>query len=279
MEIKSHCFNLDGRKDFINLYFLGDIHEGNVNHAVDEFKEAVKIIREDPKGYWIGMGDYIDAVTYTDRKRFNPVTIDPIYRVKDLTDLPGLQIENFFNKVKSIKDKCICLMIGNHEETVIKYYHNDIYKKLHHLFDNKPAKLGYVGFLNLSFIEAKQHRFSVSVGLNHGIGGGGFREGYPVNKLHDVFRSFEADLCVMGHVHHLVEDSRKLNTPDNNSKLKKVYRHWGCSGCFLKTYNQGSANYFEANGRYEPDIGMLKATISMRGDRVKHIHLQKIKLG
>ena len=147
------------------------------------------------------------------------------------------------------------------------------------MFDHKPAKLGYVGILNLVFSRSNTNRFRVSIALNHGVGGGGFREGYPVNKLHDVFRSFEADISVMGHVHHLVEDSRKLNTVDRFNKLNKIYRHWGCSGCFLKTYNQGSVNYFEHNGRYEPDIGMLKATISIRGDSTKHIQLQKIKLG
>ena len=86
MEIAKREFNLKiGEK--LNIYFLGDIHEGNCNHADAELKEAVRIIQNDPVGYWIGMGDYIEAINSKD-PRFNPVEIAEYYRLKDLKDLP-----------------------------------------------------------------------------------------------------------------------------------------------------------------------------------------------
>ena len=283
MEICERRFDLEGMKDYINIYFVGDVHEGNVNHAADEFRRAVAIIKDDPHGYWIGMGDFVDAVVYTDKKRFNPVTIDPEYRVKDLKDLPRKQINNFFEKVKPIKDKCLALLIGNHEETIIKHYHNDIYDMLLRRFKMQPEKMGYVGFFRLKLYTQGQRRFSVLLALNHGDGGGGFREGYPINKLHDVFRAYDADICVMGHVHQLVEDDRKVMTVDQNGNLKKRFRYWGISGSFLKTYNDGTANYFEHKGRWESHIGMLKATIAFSRTQPdyysKQIQLNKIKLG
>ena len=43
MEIITREFNVN-IGDEINIYFIGDIHEGNVNDAEAEFKRAVQII-------------------------------------------------------------------------------------------------------------------------------------------------------------------------------------------------------------------------------------------
>jgi len=57
----------------INIYFIGDIHEGNCNCNYSALKEAVKIIMDDPNAYWFGMGDYIEAITHTGDKSFGGV--------------------------------------------------------------------------------------------------------------------------------------------------------------------------------------------------------------
>ena len=118
MEIVTREFNVQpGQR--LNFYFLGDIHEGNVNHAEGEFRKAVNIIKDDPDGYWIGMGDYIEAITLDDKKRFNPITIAKKYGLSDLKDLPYKQMEVVYRKLEPIQDKCLCLVVGNHEECYI----------------------------------------------------------------------------------------------------------------------------------------------------------------
>lgn len=275
MEITRHDFRAN-RKDKYNIYFIGDIHEGNINHAEDEFKQAIKIIREDDNGWWIGMGDYIEAITFDDKKRFNPVNIAKKYGLSDLKDLPYKQMEFVYKKLKPIQDRCLALLLGNHEESYIKYNHADIYERFADMFHPKPPKLGYVGFIKLVFKRGTS-RQSVLIAVNHGDGGGGFREGYPINKVHDVFRWTDADINVMGHIHQLEEDDKKITGVDQFGKLQKRRKFWGVSGCFLNTYDDGHANYFEHKGRAEGDIGMLKAQIRV-GDRLD-IKLEKIKLG
>ena len=276
MEVTRKSFKCtEGTK--LNFYFLGDIHEGNVNHAEKEFAEAVKIIRDDENGYWIGMGDYIEAITIDDKKRFNPVTIAKKYGLSDLKDLPYKQIEFVYEKLKSIDHKCIALLVGNHEESYIKYNHSDIYERFASMFKSNPKKLGYLGFIQLRFItDVKTH--IVLVCVNHGDGGGGFREGYPVNKVHDVFRWTHADINVMGHIHQLVADDRKITDVERNkAHLVKPRKFWGVSGCFLYSYVDGHANYFEKKGRSESDIGMLKAEIFV--GNIININLVKVVLG
>jgi len=267
--------------DETNFYFIGDIHEGNVNHAEPEFKKAVQIIKDDPNGYWIGLGDYVEAITLDDRKRFNPITIAKKYGIRDLKDLPYKQMEVVYSRFQPIEDRCIALLIGNHEESYIKHNHSDIYSRFVEMFTPRPRKMGYVGFLKLKFKRKDgKNLFTTVVALNHGDGGGGFREGYPINKLWDVFRWVDADVSIMGHTHRLLEDSKKFTGVTKNDGLKKFYRYVGNSGCFLWTYQEGNANYFEHKGRYESDIGMLKLTVGMDTDsQTQKLSLHKIKLG
>ena len=209
MEIVTHDFSVECG-DEINIYFLGDIHEGNVNHAEPELRKAVNIIKDDPNGYWIGMGDYVEAITTDDKKRFNPITIATKYGISELKDLPFKQMEAVFKNIEPIQDKCLCLLLGNHEESYIKHNSSDIYSRFVDMFRYPPPKIGYVGFLKLVFRTKDKHLYSPIIALNHGDGGGGFREGYPINKLWDVFRWVNADVSVMGHVHRLMEDDKKF---------------------------------------------------------------------
>lgn len=283
----------------VNLYTLGDLHEGNVNHAEAELKAAVRIIRNDPNGYWIGMGDYIEAITPKDVKRFDPLSVNDKYKIRDLKDLPYRQVEYVFNNLKPIKDRCICLLTGNHEEAFSKHNENDIYNHFVQLFKNgdgeTPPKMGYTGFLKLVFKHksTKQamrrkgkphdveslHLGSVVIYCNHGDGGGGMREGYGINKLHDVTRGIDADIHLMGHIHLLDEHSLKVTGINSVNGLVKRNKFWGLTGCFLYTYKEGNTNYFEHKGKPESPIGMLK--ISIRVDNNKHpfITVTKIQLG
>lgn len=59
MELNVYKFNSDKP---VQLVGLGDIHLGNINCDKEKFKEIVDWIASDPQRYWIGMGDYIEAI-------------------------------------------------------------------------------------------------------------------------------------------------------------------------------------------------------------------------
>jgi hypothetical protein len=262
--------------DKINIYFLGDIHEGNCNSNEKSLKEAVEIIRNDPIGYWFGMGDYIDAITHTGDKRFDPLSIAKKYNIRDLKDLPYRQAQQVFIKLSPIADKCLALLCGNHEEAYIKYNSSDVYGKFVEMFktsahrENKsPFKMGYDGFYRLIIHNREKHILTISFALNHGIGGAGFLPGYKVNIAHKCFKYMYADVNVMGHIHQLMHNRKPIVTvSQRNDKLNKINRYWGSSGCFLNSYVTGNNNYFEhkAGVRGESDIGMLKFKIKINAN-------------
>jgi len=265
--------------DEIHVYFLGDMHEGNCNHAEKELLKAVDIIKNDDKAYWIGMGDFIEAITHTGDPRFNPLELSLKYSLKDLKDLPRKQIEHIYQKLDPIREKCVALLCGNHEEQYIKRNSFDVYDYLASFFPDKELKLGYVGFLKFGINrqpEKDRPNLTYVIALNHGTGGGGYREGYPINKVHDQFRWFDADISIMGHLHVLYEDSKIFTGVTNTNKIKESKRCWGISGCFLKTFICGNTNYFEHKGKSASDIGMLRATIKVGQE--KNCKLDKIFL-
>lgn len=266
----------------MNIYSLGDTHEGNINQAEKALKDAVEIINEDPHALWIGMGDYIDAITHDDKKRFDPVTVHPKYRISDLKNLPFKQVQNFFEIIKPIQHKCIALLIGNHEEAYAKHKSFDVYKALASLFTESawgmgkpPVRLGYVGFI----VYRLDRVGSIVHALNHGAGVGGKTEGYPITKAWEMASPFECDIFWMGHVHMLVEDDKKVTGVTVRGILQKKRKFVGITASFLETYKEGSTNYYEHKGKKEGDIGMLKLTITLTYSNHFAIKQTKIKLG
>ena len=270
MEIGSKRFELKTNEK-INLYFLGDVHEGNCNCNHKALSEAVKIIKNDPAGYWIGMGDYIEAITHTGDKRFDPLSISKEYNINDLKDLPFKQAERVFNYLKPIDNKCLALLGGNHEEKYSQYNSSNVYKRFVKMFGTSahkegehPFVIGYVGFYNLKLCRPNTRTIeNITIALNHGVGGGGYLEGYKTNKVHQVFKYMYGDINIMGHVHQLTEDKKDIVTASSHNLLKRKKRLWGVSGCFLNSYVEGNTNYFEsrAGAGGESDIGMLKCSV------------------
>lgn len=266
------------RGEEVNIFFLGDIHEGNINHDAESLKKAVNIIKETPNSYCILMGNLIDAKLPSNKKHFDPTTISKDYQVEDFEDLPRIQIKKIIKKLEPIKDKILAIVKGNHEFNVAKYHSYNVYMDLCERLEAEP--MDYVGIIKLGFIidpGRDRANFTKTIMVNHGDGGGGFREGYPTNKLHDVFRWSDCDINVMGHIHQLVADDKKHFTVTQSDKLLMKRRFYGVSGCFLRTYVDGNRNYFEHKGRFDSDIGFLQCKIVLK-DNEPDIYMQTIKL-
>ena len=270
MEILKKDIKASGRGDKISIFFLGDIHEGSANHAEKEFKRAVKIIKDTPNSYVIGMGDYCDHINHRD-PRFNPAEIAANYAIKDLKDLPNIQVQNVCKKLEPIKDKIICLLYGNHEESLIKYSTFDPVKQIIARLGCDIPRLGYTGIVSLNIYRStmKSSNLQYVIDLNHGVGGTGKREGYKVNIVHDVFRWTSGDCRVMGHIHQMSSD------PQDFSYLGKYYnlmyrRVWfGSTGCFMYKVKEGTRGYFEAKAGPHSDIGMLKYVINVGSNKTE----------
>ena len=262
------------------VYFLGDIHEGAANHQAKALAKAIDIIANDSNAYWIGMGDYIDAINHRD-PRFNPLEMAQEYNIKDLADLPKRQCQKLADKLKPIAHQCLGLISGNHEDSLRRHSTFDPTEYLAELLNTES--LGGKGWVILRFLRAKEHGKDAvetyRICVAHGTGGGGMREGYPINKAYDMFRWDVADVCVMGHIHKMQTDKAEFMSCDYNTiRIKRAW--YGTNGCFLSKSEIGTDGYFEQKPGKPSDIGMLKYTIKtkIRDKSTATTSLEKIYL-
>lgn len=237
--------------------FLGDIHEGAANYQQESFERAVKVIQNEADA-WIGMGDYVDAINHLD-PRFNPHEISRKYALNDLADLPRVQCDYLLDSLAPIKDKCLGLLYGNHEDAYRKHNTFDVVNYLSNALgcDNIGHKAWFS--LNFRFNDTKSIPYKIVVMHGSG-GGGGMREGAPLNRVHDVFRWDMADAHVIGHLHQS-GISRPVYNRFEYGVVRREPAWFAVNGCFLSKSEIGSEGYFEQKAGMESSIGMLKLRV------------------
>lgn len=152
MELVERTIEYTHTDEVFNLYAIGDIHEGNRGCNLEKLKKDVTEVEKDDKGLWVNLGDNIDAIVPSDRKRFDPSTIDPKY-LNDLDNLPTKQMDTVLEVLEPIKDKCLGFLRGNHEEAVRKYHHFDV-------ISGACYKWGVPNLKDLAFIRLRFKRKS-----------------------------------------------------------------------------------------------------------------------
>jgi len=102
------------RSDVFRIWNLSDVHWMSKACAEERVKQDIAEIKNDPYSFWIGGGDMVDFIGHTDR-RFDPDAVADWVSVKDLGDLGKVGMKQMAKLLKPIKDKCLGLLIGNHE--------------------------------------------------------------------------------------------------------------------------------------------------------------------
>ena len=238
-----------------NLYFIGDFHIGNLQHASKELKQAFKIIKEDEQGKMIGMGDYIDAITFQD-KRYNPFS-------KSI--LVGEQWDKLFSMFDEVKEKIVGLLVGNHEIKYFKKTEHNIVKD--YCEANKIKYLGFASYLHVTFPFTKKY---LNIFVSHGRSNSILISTKMLALDRATKGKFEnLDAVIMGHTHELVVRSIVKLLEKNGKPVEKII--WtGYSGSFLKNYEKNVTGYGEL-GLYDPlPVGMLKMEI--RKGRIEKVY-------
>lgn len=250
----------------IELVGLGDVHIGNINCDKAKFEEIVDWISKRPRCYWIGMGDYIEAILPSPVEwRYDTRSVDPYFWEKYTKDPNVSIIDEEVNyveeKFQRISPRCLGLLEGNHERTIWQRHHNPLVLNM-----AKRLKVPYLGasaFIVLKFSNGKR----VTIYALHGDYGGR-KLGGAVNRLHDISLGYEADIYMMGHC-HWVHGNRGIVGYVDFEDGKPVYREtkkcYVLTGAFLRATKVGSESYIERKGLQPRKIGI--AVIQIDPDR------------
>lgn len=237
------------------IYPLGDVHIGALNCAEKEFKNLVKMIENDETAFWFGGGDALDAVILQDQKRFDPKSL-PSWMLKGNTDkirdrlgdMVAAQRDRFLEMVEPIKDKCIGLIEGNHEYSIMKYHNRALMNELCEGLDT--VNLTDCCFIRFKFERTTGNSSSVShvrMFAAHGSGGGRTAGSEP-NHLARLANDKICELVLRGHSHvqHILPPIARLTIPNCGALIAEpestIVRaaNWGC---FLRTYASGPSTY------------------------------------
>ena len=223
---------------------LGDMHIGSLGFDEQKLLSRIEVIKKDRNRYWIGMGDYIDAISpwkkgYID-KRFD----EAVYR----SDYPTIsrQIEKFISLVKPISRKCLGLLWGNHEWD--KMEQEDFVRDF-----CSPLGVPFLGsrcFVNLNIKKKGRLLGNWWIFAIHGKWGGE-RKGGAINKFDLLPRFIDADIYLMAHTHiKAVMPESRIVPVFRDGKVEIVEKDliFAFTGGFLKQYVIGEDTYMDKAG-------------------------------
>ena len=246
MEITTYKVKIASLPDPVTIFYLGDIHSGSGNHNSEALKKQVRRIAGAPGALWIGMGDYGDHVYYTD-PRFSPNS-EEIIDIREMRQGIMGQTRKIAKELEPIKDSCIGLLTGNHEEKIANKYHTDPTRELCSILGTEY--LGYLALIRIWVYAGKDKKptYSFSLCVQHGtraprtLGG-------KLNVAIDGEHSIEADIYAVGHSHGLTSGVSAVKGISSKGQLYYSQRAFIVTSSFMENAKKGTMNYAE-KGNY-----------------------------
>lgn len=174
---------------------LGDIQWAGRKSdvAFDHLQAHISRCLKHPNPLFVGMGDYIDFASPSNREAFRTSRLyDTARRVIDDKAL-DLTVEAYKLILEPTKGKWLGLLSGHHYFPLQTGGNTDM--KLAEMLD--APYLGNCALIQIMFREPT-HRFPLRVWAHHGCGGSVFPHG-PLVKLYRVAPHWDADVFLMGH--------------------------------------------------------------------------------
>jgi hypothetical protein len=257
----------------IQLIPLGDIHYGCSTHAAEEFDEFCAWAATQRDTYYLGMGDYFDMLSGSERAVFASSSLHDTTRWTIEEWWEDL-VHEFIAKTPFMHGRVIGLMEGNHfanmscgfttTQLMVQEYNK-------HLRDTPGIRCEYLGVNSMIRIQLKYggtHRCSVDVFAHHGRGAAR-TSGGSINTVEQMAAVADANIYLMGH------DHKKMSIPD--CKLRPVVDAknrtlmikdrpilYVRTGSFLKGYEPDRANYIVSRGYRPLQLGVVRIHIKLR---------------
>lgn len=265
MQLIDKTITYEHTNEVFKITAIGDLHIGAKGFAQSKFSETVNHVKDDDHAYWIGMGDYVEAISIAD-KRFDPTSLAEKFRRYSLDDLADAEMDEFIKLADPIKDKCLGLHRGNHEEAWRLHHYRNIMNKACGAWS--VPELGDSAMIRLRFVRKSPNATSRPSSTNvviftaHG-NVAGRKSGSKVNRLEELMGLFTADIYILAHGHKKVTHTASTLSVPQSGKLKlQVRKKVGfMTGGFLRSYQEGSTCYAERSLYPPSDLGAMQVLI------------------
>lgn len=242
----------------ILLIPFGDVHRSSPLHHRDKWKEFLAWAKKQKNAYFLGMGDYDDLTSTSERSVLSNSSIHESTR-STLDQLYIKQTEEFIDDISFMRGRLIGLIEGNHYSNLSSGITTTQYMAL-----KMGCKyLGVSSFIRLCLEKDGQSR-SVDVWAHHGLGGGR-KIGTSISKMEDLTRMADARIYLMGHDHkRQVAMTSRLSLSNGNTGLNLQSQNivMARTGSFLKGYENEKPSYITDACMPPSDLGAVTIVIT-----------------
>lgn len=254
--------------DPIYLIPFGDIHRFSQMCHVERWKEFLDWAKKKPRCLFLGMGDYDDIGSSSERKILLDTNLHDS-TTKSLEKLYSTRTDALIKEIGFMDGSLIGLMEGNHYGQ-----YGDGTTTTQRMCQALSTKyLGVSTFIRLSFCSGYK-RASIDIWAHHGKGAARLVGG-SINRVQQMGEAAQADIYIMGHDHKKgAVPSSKLYLTHGGTPNRLALHHrkqlYIRSGSFLKGYEENEASYV-ADGAMNPtDLGVVKIEMTPRRGRKGH---------
>lgn len=256
----------------VRLVFVGDLHLGHAQTREGMIADLATSLGQ-KNTYWFDLGDSIDAINMRD-PRFDPRSLPEWIGIRDLVDLPHVQVARYRHYFRDHGKTCLAKLYGNHEQTLQKYFERDIYRELCQAIAlPKERRLGYSGYVRLRFRyrAGKDNKvvetWTQNIYLSHGSGGG-MLAGAKALRLERLPMAHDADIYAVGHTHTKLTLRKRRTTPSPKknevSEQSQIFINVG-------SYLDGTKGYPEYKGYYPQELGHVELWVWPKAREIKII--------
>lgn len=250
--MKSTNITLPKELKELRVYVFSDWHIGDNNCNIQEIREQVEIVKNDPSAYCILNGDLMNNATKASVSDSYAENMSPMEQLQYLNEL-----------LAPIKKKILCATAGNHEN---RTYRNDgidltgvLCKELG--IEDRYGREGVFLFLRFGTSKRDSSRNLVyRIYCTHGSGGGR-KEGAKAIRLADMASIITSDIYIHSHTHlPMVMRNVSYETDTRSNSIIEVDRLFVNTAASLKYGGYGQAYEFKPSSTVTPIIHISGST-------------------
>ena len=245
----------------IYLIPFGDMHRFAPLCDVDAWLEFLDWGKHKKNAYFLGMGDYDDLASYSERKALLHACLHESTQTT-LDDIYVSRVNKLLKEIGFMQNRIVGLLEGNHHGVL-----QSGMTTTQMMCDKLKCKyLGVSSFIRLLFPNNKSGRtYAIDIWCHHGKGAARLAGG-SINTVEQMCGIADADIYLMGHDHKkgAVPLSR-LYLQNDRLRQKKILL--GRTGSFLRGYVPDQPSYV-ARGQMKPcDLGVIKIELTPRRNK------------
>ena len=251
------AFNTFGEVHY--LLPFGDIHRDSPNCDVKLWLEYCKWGATKERATFIGMGDYFDAYSGSERAGLAAIKLHES-SLQNMDDFFRQKVEGFAKEIAFMEGRLLGLMEGNHH-----YEFTDGTTSTQYLCQLMKCKyLACVTLCRMVFKYGKGKKNSaIDIFAYHGKGASRLIGG-SLNTVQQMAEVWDANIYLMGHDHKkgagMSSKFKWSDSPDSHIKEKKLF--YARTGSFLQGYVENKPSYVVDKLLNPTDLGTVKIELT-----------------